>query len=254
MSEALPPTRTQGTMFRGRVSLEQHRDGYRFSVDAVLLAHFAAQHKPRSTLDLGAGCGVVPLLLADLWSFHLAQQPQMWGLECQASLEALARANVAANQRSEQIQIVGADARRWSWPDKAQELPRLITCNPPYFRVGAGRISPRAERANARHEHNGTVEELVAAAARLLHPRGHLAMIYPADGCERLMAALLAARLHTTRIQCVHPHRDDNASLILFMARHRASPLTISPPLILYHHGEERQPTDELDAILKGEL
>jgi tRNA1Val (adenine37-N6)-methyltransferase len=55
---------TQDTFFNGRLRLKQHRGGYRYSIDAVILAS-AVQPKPGETLvDLGTGCGIIPLILA----------------------------------------------------------------------------------------------------------------------------------------------------------------------------------------------
>jgi len=55
-------------ILRGRLELIQPVRGYRFSVDALLLAHFGAgilppAHEPAFVVDLGAGCGVVGLAL-----------------------------------------------------------------------------------------------------------------------------------------------------------------------------------------------
>jgi hypothetical protein len=54
---------TDDTLFAGRLLCRQHRDGYRFSVDAVLAAHFAGPKSGQRVLDLGGGCGVIGLIL-----------------------------------------------------------------------------------------------------------------------------------------------------------------------------------------------
>ena len=48
----------------GDLLLNQPQSGYRFSVDALLLAHFAGGREGVATIsDLGTGCGVVGLML-----------------------------------------------------------------------------------------------------------------------------------------------------------------------------------------------
>ena len=59
-----------------------------------------------------------------------------------------------------------------SWTDLDGLLPRegfhLVVCNPPYFPPGSGRESASSAARLARHEQPGTLDEVVAAASRLL--------------------------------------------------------------------------------------
>ncbi|WP_054701293.1 methyltransferase [Desulfosarcina cetonica] len=55
---------TRDQFFHGRVVLHQPREGYRFSIDAVILSHLAAPADGDRVLDLGTGCGVIPILMA----------------------------------------------------------------------------------------------------------------------------------------------------------------------------------------------
>ncbi len=67
--------------------------GYRFSLDSVLLADFAAPRCRGAVLDLGTGSGVVLLLLARL----CPGLSRGVGVEIQPELFECARANIAAN-------------------------------------------------------------------------------------------------------------------------------------------------------------
>ena len=44
--------------------IEQTEDGYRYSIEPFLLADFVRLSKGCRLLDVGTGCGVIPLLLA----------------------------------------------------------------------------------------------------------------------------------------------------------------------------------------------
>jgi len=59
MSAAL----TQDAFFQGRIQVRQYRAGYRFSIDSVILAHLVDPRGAKRILDLGAGCGIIALLL-----------------------------------------------------------------------------------------------------------------------------------------------------------------------------------------------
>ena len=100
---------TEDTLFDGALLCHQHRQGYRFSVDAVLLAHFVVPPKGARILDLGAGCGVVSLQLA-------YRHPSVFlsALEIQDTLVALCRRNVLANGFEERLTVVQGDLRRLS--------------------------------------------------------------------------------------------------------------------------------------------
>src|SRR2546423_1974153 len=57
-------TETEDTILGGRLRIIQPRRGYRFSVDSILLADFAAPRRHHRVLELGAGCGVISVMLA----------------------------------------------------------------------------------------------------------------------------------------------------------------------------------------------
>src|SRR5438445_13359712 len=58
------PHETVDALFDGKLRLYQSRRGYRFSLDAVLLAYFATQRRGDNVADLGTGNGVIGMLLA----------------------------------------------------------------------------------------------------------------------------------------------------------------------------------------------
>ncbi len=55
---------TKDSLFNGRLQIQQSRSGYRFSMDAVIIAHIADIQSNDRVLDLGTGCGVISLILA----------------------------------------------------------------------------------------------------------------------------------------------------------------------------------------------
>jgi tRNA1Val (adenine37-N6)-methyltransferase len=82
------------TLFAGRLHCLQHRNGYRFSVDAILAAHFSPLSAGSKVLDLGCGCGVIGLICLYRWPEHIAH---LACLELQAGLAELAARNMVVN-------------------------------------------------------------------------------------------------------------------------------------------------------------
>jgi len=98
---------TLDDLFHGRIRVLQKRDGYRFSMDSVLLAHFASPLGGGRVIDLGTGSGVLPLILA-----ARGDAGEIVGLEIQEELVEMARRSVRLNGMEEQVVAQLAASRR----------------------------------------------------------------------------------------------------------------------------------------------
>ena len=241
-----PDTESLDAALDGRVSLIQPRGGYRFSVDAVLLADFAGPAKsPGFAVDLGTGCGVVALLL-----LHQGKAARVAGVEIQPELAALARRNAILNHRETAFEVVDGDLRAIAGLFPAQ-CAGLVVANPPFHPVGAGRDNPVRQEAVARREHACELADVVRAAKHLLCGRGRACFVYPAPRLHDLFAALAAAGLRGRRMRAVHPRPGEPARLILLEAdAGRRSAFLVESPLTL--ETADGVYTVEADAILRG--
>ena len=79
-------------LFDGRLKLFQKRQGYRFSVDSILLGDFARERAAGRVIDLGTGSGVLAVLLSKLEAVR-----EIVGIEVQEDLAALAQKNISYN-------------------------------------------------------------------------------------------------------------------------------------------------------------
>ena len=222
-------TETLDTLFEGRLKLFQRRSGYRFSIDALLLAHFIEPGRKDRIIDLGTGCGILPLIL-----LFRRKASQVTGVEIQSSLADLARRNAALNRFASLIKIWEKDFRDLT-TKRLKGVFDLVLSNPPYRRVGSGRINPDQEKAVARHEINATLEDILRVASHLLKDRGRLAMIYPAARAADLIKEMAKFHLEPKRLQFVHSHKRDEARLLLAEAlKEGQAQVRILPPLFLY--------------------
>jgi tRNA1Val (adenine37-N6)-methyltransferase len=220
---------TVDTILGGRLQLVQPKRGYRFSIDAILLGRFASCRPGARVLELGAGCGVVSMMIATLHRPSIVT-----ALEIQPSLASMIERNARLN-RLDKITAVEADLRLRKIAHVAPAAYDLVLANPPYRRVGSGRQSPNAGRRLARDESAASLRQFIVAAARYVIHGGRVAMIFTAERSAELLAELRAHRLEPKRIRMVHPRIDIDASTILVEARRGAGlGVEIEPPLVLY--------------------
>jgi len=225
------------TLFGGRLKVLQKKQGYRFSIDAPLLAHFAEPDPDDRIIDLGTGCGIVPLIL-----FFRKKSKKITGVEVQPSLADLAHRNAVLNRCSSRFQVWQDDLRKLDQRVKRESFDLVLT-NPPYRRVGSGRVNPHTEKAIARHEIQATLEEVLQATHYLLKDKGRLVMIYPASRVADLMRGLSKYHLEPKRLQFVHSHENDEARLVLVEAHKEGhAQVKILPPFYLFESSGDYTP------------
>ena len=213
-------------MFSG-LKVIQKTDGPSFSLDAILLAQFATVKKGDMVADLGAGGGIISLILASTTGLE-----RITGFEIQSELADMARRSVALNHLEDKVQILEADLReiKATQPPEQFDLP---VSNPPYTRAGSGRINPNPLKAIARHEIKCTLADVLQASFYLLKNHGRATFVYRPDRVVDLVAGCREHRLEPKRMQIVHPASDREANLILLEAiKNGQREMKILPPLI----------------------
>lgn len=227
--ELINSEETLDNLILGDMQLIQANNGYRFSLDAVLLAHFPEVSSLKRAIDLGTGNGIIPLLLA-----VRAPQARISGVEIQEGMVQRAKRSVSLNGLDERIDIIKADIREIekSLPGGCAEL---VLSNPPFWKKGEGKISTNMEEAIARHELNLNLEELIQKGAFLLRQGGRLAVIQRAERLQEAMELFKQNKLRMKRIRMVHSLIDREAALVLMEGQKNGQgKLSILPPLVVY--------------------
>lgn len=218
----------------------QYQKGYRFSIDAVILAGLTESTACDHVIDLGTGCAVVPLILG-----YRGKAKFVVGVEIQKELVELARKNVEENGFSEIVAIKNMDikdVRNHFDPESFD----VVVSNPPYRPVKTGRINPEAQKAIARHELAVTLDDLMAASAYLLKPNGTLSVIYPAWRLDDLIITAYHHDLTVKRLTCIHSRAGSRADLVHILARKKGGrEMIIAPPLFVYE-GDEKRYTEQM--------
>jgi tRNA1Val (adenine37-N6)-methyltransferase len=236
---------TLDTLFDGALRIFQSRAGYRFSLDALLLAHFVRIHDAENVADLGTGNGVIPLVLA-----RLHPSLAVTGVELQEKMAGRAAKSVGLNGLQDRIDILRGDVRAIDRIAKPQTYD-VVVCNPPYRRPTSGRLSPISEKQIARHEIHATLNDFVRAGVYLLSAKGRMAAIYPAVRAVDLLESMRKSKIEPKRLRMVHSFADSAASLVLVEAvKGGRGGVEVLAPLVIYQ--QAKQYTAEVAAMISG--
>lgn len=199
-----------------------------FGTDAVLLADFASMKEGERAVDLGTGCGIIPILMCARTSgIHVT------GLEIQQPLADMARRSVRLSGLEESIDVVQGDLKRASLLIK----PGLdvVVANPPYEKTGSGKASPNEYLNIAKREVCCTLRDVIAAAAKLLRTGGRLYLIYRTERFAELMEAMRFYKVEPKRIMLVSQRLSDAPNFALVEGRKGAAAgVKFLPPLAVY--------------------
>ena len=181
--------------------------------DALALGEFSTVKPGWRVCDLGTGSGVLLLLLAGRGSGL-----DLTGIELDPLSAQTARENLAANRLSGEI--VTGDLRTAPLSPGSFDL---VISNPPYFPVGSGKSGGRA-----RSEECCSLEELCAAAGRLVKNGGRFALCHRPERLADVICALRAHGLEPKRMRLVSHSPEHSPSLLLLEAIKQGRPgLTI---------------------------
>ena len=223
------PKQTEDTFFNGKLHIQQDPSGYRFSIDAILLASYARPRAKERVLDLGTGCGIIPLILA-----YRHPDISAFGIEIQKELAHMAVSNVKANRLQNQITVLCRDMRELK-PNDIGGPVDLVVCNPPYHTPKSGRINPDRQRAIARHELKINLADILQTAKRLLRTAGRFVTIYTAERMTDLFVQMRAHGIEPKFMRTIHGQLAAEARVILVSGTKGAQPGTrLDPPLIIY--------------------
>lgn len=222
----------------GSIKICQPREGYRFSVDSLLLADFVNLKHLKKAADIGAGTGIIGIILAKKYP-----NSQIAMIEIQKQLAELAEESVRLNDLSSRIRVLCMDARQFD--EKGFDL---VVSNPPFRRPGTGRLSPNEDRALARHEITLTVQDIAIIAEKLLHHRGRLCIIHLPERFIEIVRIMSKHNLEIKRIRLVHSKMGTPAKMVLIEAvKGGRVALKVEPPLFIYKN--DGSYTDEMQRI-----
>ena len=202
-----------------------------FGTDAVVLSYFANPKKKDKLVDLGTGCGIIPLLM--LRDGNLSE---IVGVDISREAADLAEKTVNELELSN-FRVINSDLK-----DLKGKLEfgfhTLVTCNPPYKAPNAGLKNPDSVEMVARHEVACTLEDIVSVGAKLLQTGGRLCMCHRPERLSELMCLMSKYKVEPKRLRLVAQRKGEEPWLVLVEGRRCGNiGLRIEPTLYVEENG-----------------
>lgn len=215
----------------------QRNDFQNFTLDSVLLADFLKiNRKSKKILDIGIGCGIIPLLLSQRTTAEIT------GIEIYKEMSEIAKRNITNNNLQEKITIINEDIKNYRNIFKRDQFDTVVT-NPPYFEFkgDVNQVNRLEQLAYARHNVNITLEEIIKISAFLLKNSGSFSLVFRSERLVEVLALLTEYKLEPKRLKICFTKRSGAAKISLIEAIKAAERgLKIESPLFVYDETGEQ--------------
>lgn len=202
-----------------------------FGTDAVLLADFALARKKDTLVDLGTGCGIIPLLML-----------RDGNLKTAVGVDISPEAAVLAERTSCELSLQNFTVLNCDLKELKGKIGfgchTLVTCNPPYKAPNGGLKNPDGVKATARHEVDCTLRDIISVSAKLLQTSGRLCMCHRPERLAELMDLMREYKLEPKRLRLVCQRKGGEPWLVLIEGKKCANTgLRIAPTLYVEENG-----------------
>ena len=213
-------------------------DNHHFTTDTVLLAHFADVKNGERVVELGTGCGTIPLLM-----IREKSPKSVVAIDIQSEAVDLLKLSIEHDlakgiERAALIEPILGDIRDIRGLLPAGEAD-LVVCNPPYKLAGAGIANPEAAKYTARHEAECTLDDIMEAARWLLRFGGRFVMCQRPERLTDILTSMRAHDLEPKRLRLVQGRAEKAPKLALIEAKRGSKPgyMDVLPTLMIEDGG-----------------
>jgi len=226
----------------GDLYVFQKAKGYRFSLDAYLLAAFVHELPETKVLEIGTGSGVIAIMLSSI------KKLKVTGIEVQGEMADMAQRSVKLNHLQKAIEIIDADIKTFNG---LHGFDAVVT-NPPYRPIATGRMNPNPDKAIARHEILLDLDTLLKHAYASLNQGGRFYIIYPAWRMSDLISSMRTHKIEPRQVLLVYSRANENAVLCLVSGiKDGGKDITLDPPFIVYSGKKYTKEMEQAFATLR---
>ncbi len=220
-------------------TIQQEHCAMKVGTDGVLLGAWANLDGVRTALDIGTGTGLIALMIA-----QRATEAIVSAIEIDEKAAAQAAENFVASKFRNRLSVRHVDLQN----DSIKAQYDLLVCNPPFFPIGTP--SPDVKRHIARHEASLDLNMLFIEAKKRLKGTSRLALIWPSEREEELMAGAKLHELHLARICRVKPNPSKGVKRVLVEFQ-RDVPACIEEEELVIELGERHVYSDAFKTLTK---
>ncbi len=211
------------------VNVTQH---HTFGTDAVLLSHFSLAKPQDRLVDLGTGCGIIPLIMKRDGKLASAV-----GVDISKEATDLLQLTVK-EQGIKDFEVINSNLTELKGKT-GFGCNTLVTCNPPYKAAGAGLKNPDKVDCVARHEVACKLEDIIFVASKLLQTSGRLCMCHRPERLAELIRLMSFHKIEPKRLRLVCQRKGEEPWLVLVEGKRCANTgLRIEPTLYVEEKGE----------------
>lgn len=199
-------------VYNKKVVVWQPTQGYRFSIDTLMMVAGLPQNNAAFTLlELGSGVGTGCLAA----SFHFPQA-KITGVETQELLHQIALQNKQENN-FKNIEFLHGDMCEQL--KECHNSYDVVMCNPPFYREP--HRTPSADNCKGTSHFEGAtpLEKWVRKASKCLRPYGELVMIHEAASLDRLIVHFKESNFGSINIIPLWPKEGREAKRIIIKAK-----------------------------------
>lgn len=214
-------------LFDYGLSIYQDQEGFKFSLDSILLSEFVERKKEMTTIvDFCTGNGAVPLILSTRFNAKII------GFEIQKHPAELAYNSVKINKLDKQVKIIHDNlnnALEYILPETID----VITCNPPYFKYGKeANINDAKSKAIARHEIKTDLDSIIMTSRYILKNKGTLYLVHRPERLTEIIMELEKYKFAVKKLQFVYSNYHKRALMVLIKAvKNGSEGVIVNPPI-----------------------
>jgi len=187
-------------------SINHSQSTMKVGTDAVLLgAWMPVPDGCRNILDMGCGCGVISLMLAQ------RTNAQILGIDIDEKSVIEAQKNAENSPWKERVVFIHENMQHFA--QKTTQKFDVIVSNPPFFENSLK--SPKKNNNLSKHNDSLTFDDIVVVVDKLLAENGCFGVIFPPDAAEKFEKLAILKSLYPTKKLFISPIPSKKVNRIL---------------------------------------
>ena len=211
------------------IKIVQDSEGFKFSLDSVLLANFVTLNKStKKIMDIGSGNGIISILLSLKTDAHID------GVEIQREGYLNSLESIKLN-KMDNISVFNDDIKDF-YKTLESDTYDVVVSNPPYFMGNIHNINEM--KKIARHSLSLDYKDVIVISKKILKNNGLLSIVHRPENLMDILMFMRSNNIEPKKIRFVYPYKGKNAKILLVEGAKNGKPgLKVMDPLYVYENG-----------------